>query len=308
MLFSIGEILVDVFDDGSSRLVLPGGAPFNVAVNAALYTPKVGFIGAVGKDEEGELLLREASAHKGLTSYVKQLDEFSTSKAIVTLKEGERYFRFDREEGADYRLGLEDIDFSLFGSGDVVHIGSLMLSYLEGREFFYALVGKLREIPGVKISFDINYRDDIFPDSAFAKDVFLNALKEADVLKFSIEELLFLSGKPTLEEACESLLSKEQTAVITLGKDGSTLYHDGKFTHVASYAVKPVDTTGAGDAFYSYFLSSLVNDPDFLNDKEKIVTRLCRANVVGALATQKKGAIGVAPKEEDIDAFLASRA
>ena len=43
---------------------------------------------------------------------------------------------------------------------------------------------------------------------------------------------------------------------------------------VDTFPVKPVDTTGAGDAFYSYFLASLVNHPDFINDDEQINTTM----------------------------------
>ena len=74
--------------------------------------------------------------------------------------------------------------------------------------------------------------------------------------------------------------------------------------HVDTYHVKPVDTTGAGDAFYSYFLSSLINHPDFINDDKLINHYLNRANAVGGLATLKKGAIGSAPTEEMIDEFI----
>lgn len=73
---------------------------------------------------------------------------------------------------------------------------------------------------------------------------------------------------------------------------------------VPTYPVKPVDTTGAGDAFYSYFLASLVNEPNSINYKERIRYYLRRANVVGGLATLKKGAINVAPKEKEIDDFI----
>lgn len=53
------------------------------------------------------------------------------------------------------------------------------------------------------------------------KNIFLSALKQADILKFYIDELLFLSGKETTEEALSYLLNKDQIAVITLGEKGS---------------------------------------------------------------------------------------
>ena len=89
-----------------------------------------------------------------------------------------------------------------------------------------------------------------------------------------------------------------------LGKDGSMLYKGGKIYKVSTIKLKPVDTTGAGDAFYSYFLSSLVNNYSLLEDEELIKKCLFRSNIVGGIATLKKGAIGVAPLEKEIDKYI----
>ena len=304
MLISIGEILVDIFDDGNKQTTLPGGAPFNVACNALLYTKEVGFIGTIGNDENGKLLLKTANEKPFKFLKIKTLEDRYTSKAIVTLNNGERSFRFDRSFGADYIFDINDIDFVSIKDKDIIHIGSLMLSEKEGIEFFNNLVNQIRSYSKAKISFDINYRDDIFSSPEEAKNIFISALKKADVLKFSLEEVELLTGNSDLLAGLKELLSENQIAVITLGSQGSIFYRNGYSVAVPAYPVKPVDTTGAGDAFYSYFLSSLVNHPDFINHEEEIKHYLTRANVVGGLATLKKGAINVAPKEEEIDEFL----
>ena len=304
MLISIGEILVDIFDDGSSRTVLPGGAPFNVACNALLYTKEVGFIGAVGNDQEGKLLLDTAKQRPFTFANIKVLDKYYTSKAIVTLNNGERSFRFDRSRGADYRLDIKDIDISSIKDDDIVHIGSLMLSEKCGRVFFHQLIDAIRANSKAKISFDINYRDDIFSSPKEAKKIFIEALKKADILKFSEDELKLLSGKRFIEDGLKSLLNKDQIAVVTMGAYGSTLYGGGHTVTVPTYKLIPIDTTGAGDAFYSYILASFVNRPGFINDTDWILTYLTRANAAGALCTQKKGAINTAPTENEIDRFL----
>ena len=304
MLISIGEILVDIFDDNGKQTVLPGGAPFNVACNASLYTKEVGFIGAVGNDDNGRLLINTAKERPFKLLNIKVLDDRYTSKAIVTLDNGERSFRFDRSNGADYALNINDIDFNQIKDNDIVHIGSLMLSEEIGRDFYHQLIKDIRSRNKAKISFDINYRDDIFTSPKEAKNIFISALKEADILKFSLEEIELLTNQKDLSLGLKELLNEKQIAVITLGKDGSIYYHNGHMVKIDTFPVKPVDTTGAGDAFYSYFLASLVNHPDFINDDEKIKHYLTRANVVGGLATLKKGAINSAPKEEEIDLFI----
>ena len=304
MLICIGEILVDIFDDGHHRDVLPGGAPFNVACNALLYTKDVTFYGAVGNDEHGKLLVNKVHEKGFNKPHIKVLNDRYTSKAIVTLDNAERSFRFDRDEGADYVLDINDIDISSIKDDDIVHIGSLMLSYQQGREFFYQLIKLIRANSKAKISFDINYRDDIFLSPEEAKNVFYSALKEADILKFSLEEISLFSNEKDITKALEELLSPNQIAVVTLGSKGSIYYHNGHSVHVDTYPVKPVDTTGAGDAFYSYFLASLINRPSFINDDAQINHYLKRANVVGGLTTLKKGAVDSAPTEEMIDDFI----
>ena len=304
MLICIGEILVDIFIDGNQRLVMPGGAPFNVACNALLYTKEVSFIGAVGKDTNGDMLINFAKEKPFTRLKIKQLEDKETSRAIVSLIDGERSFHFERDNGADYLFSIKDMDFSLLKDDDIVHIGSLMLSYPQGVKFFHTLVKRIRECSRAKISFDINYRDDIFPSSNEAKKTFIEALKEVDILKFSIEEIELLTSKSDMIESLHEVLTPSQVAVITLGKDGSLFYKNGNIVKVDTYPVKPIDTTGAGDAFYSYFLASLVNEREFINDQKKIIYYLSRANVVGALTTLKKGAIGSTPKEIEIDAFI----
>lgn len=304
MLISIGEILVDIFQDGDKQTILPGGAPFNVACNASLYTKEVGFIGAVGNDDNGKMLINTAKERPFKLLNIKVLPDRYTSKAIVTLENGERSFRFDRSFGADYVLDIKDIDFNKIKDDDIVHIGSLMLSEEIGVNFYYEVIKEIRARSRTKISFDINYRDDIFPSSEAAKKIFISALKKADILKFSIEEVELLTNQTDLALGLKELLNDKQIAVITLGSKGSIYYQGGHMVKVDTFPVKPVDTTGAGDAFYSYFLASLVNNPEFIKDDAQIKHYLTRANVVGGLATLKKGAINSAPKEEEIDEFL----
>ena len=195
MLICIGEILVDIFDDGHNKTIMPGGAPFNVACNSLLYTKDVSFYGAVGNDDNGHMLINTAKDKGFKTLSIKQLDDRYTSRAIVTLNNGERSFRFERDRGADYVLDINDIDLSSLTDKDIIHIGSLMLSYESSVTFYNELVNRIKKSSAAKISFDINYRDDLFSSPKEAKNIFINALKQADILKLSIEELELLTNE-----------------------------------------------------------------------------------------------------------------
>ena len=304
MLICIGELLVDIFDDGDQRTALPGGAPFNVACNALLYTSDVAFVGAVGKDEYGKMLTDFAKSKPFKKLNIKQLSDRHTSEAIVTLKDGERSFRFNRDFGADYCLDVSDVDIDNIKDDDIVHIGSLMLSHKEGISFFKEVIKQIKAKSKAKISFDINYRSDIFKSVDEAKKTFIDALSLADIIKFSLEDIELLMNTSDVITALKRLLNKDQIAVVSLGEDGSLFYKNGRIVKEKTFPLKPVDTTGAGDAFYSYFLASLVNEPDFINDDERIKHYLLRANVPGGLTTLKKGAINSAPTEKEIDNFF----
>ena len=65
-------------------------------------------------------------------------------------------------------------------------------------------------------------------------------------------------GRSTLEEATTVFLEKKNALfAITLGKDGTLLGLNHETRTIPSIPVKPVDTTGAGDAFVGAVLYQL---------------------------------------------------
>jgi len=79
------------------------------------------------------------------------------------------------------------------------------------------------------------------------------------VLKFSEEELTLLTNTDSLEKAFEKItaLYPEKLVIVTLGKDGALYHLAGKKDVVTGKALRPIDTTGAGDAFVGGLLAGL---------------------------------------------------
>lgn len=199
MVHIIGEILVDIFRDGKLEEVFPGGAPFNVASNIKHFGGNVTFYGAVGKDNYGSFLKKFVKKQKFNILLLKTLSSKDTTQAVVSLVNGERSFKFVRENGADYALSIKNLEKLNISKGDIVHIGSLMLSFARSRKFFYKAV-EFARAKGALISFDVNYRDDIFESEAQARRISKKAMKFADILKISDEELNILSNKKHLKD------------------------------------------------------------------------------------------------------------
>ena len=91
-----------------------------------------------------------------------------------------------------------------------------------------------------------------------------------------------------IKTAIESIYQKDQLFVLTLGSKGSMYYYNGERNIIPTEKVKPIDTTGAGDAFFGTFLANIENKEW---TKENIENALIKANDAGAKTTQFLGAI-----------------
>jgi len=90
----------------------------------------------------------------------------------------------------------------------------------------------------------------------------------------------------------------DMACVVTLGARGAVAFgHDGDW-EIPPLAIRPVDTTGAGDTFCGVLAAALdaeIRFPDALH----------RAGVAGALACTRAGAQTGMPSAAEIEAHLA---
>ena len=287
MILSIGEILADVIVDNTGKQKYCGGAPFNLIVNAKRSGATAGFIGRVGNDETGKFLLEETSKYNLDYLDIQTDNNRETTLALVTLTDGERDFKFVRNDTADYNIDFDSIDFSKYQNLKIIHLGSLMLSEKSGVELANKIIDKAKSL-GVKLSFDVNFRTDIFKDEKSAIETYLPFIKKADIVKFSDDELLLFTGETDVEKGCKKIARSGQLIVVTLGKKGSYYYIDGASGSVPTEPVTPIDTTGAGDAFYGTFLAQIEN-VEYTDSNLKSAMKLANEN--GAKTTLFKGAI-----------------
>ena len=263
MILSIGEILADMVGSNENGTLtfksFCGGAPFNVAVNAKSAGAAVGFIGRVGKDVIGRFVTEEAKKAKLDYIYIQFDEKRNTTLAFVTLTDGERDFAFNRHDTADFNIDINEIDFEKYGDLSIIHLGSLMLSEENGKCFAEKIAKKAKDL-GVKLSFDMNFRMDTYRDFEDAKKAYKPYVECADIIKFSDDELRLYTGIEDIKTAIESIYQKDQLFVLTLGSKGSMYYYNGLTNVIPTEKVKPIDTTGAGDAFFGTFLANVENN------------------------------------------------
>ena len=302
-ILCIGEALIDMIctdkgkplSEGENFLKKPGGAPTNVAAAIAALGGDVELAAKVGKDPFGQHLVDVMDSFGVNTKWMLQDENYFTTFAFVSLMEnGERDFYFNR--GADGQLNRDEVDTIDLEEFSIVHFGSAT-AFLPGplQIAYQSLVQKslLKEI---FISFDPNYRSLLFQhDKQAFIDQSWNFLDCCHFFKVSDEEAMMLTGRATLTDAVNELLSKTRSVfAITLGKDGTMLGINGKTKIIRSIKIKPVDTTGAGDAFVGAVLYQLEGrslaeiKSMALPDWEKIVIN---GNKAGARTCEYMGAM-----------------
>ncbi|MBR3876104.1 MAG: carbohydrate kinase [Clostridia bacterium] len=299
MLICIGEILADMIGEEKNGITTyerkAGGAPFNVACALKKFGADVKFVGSVGDDLIGKFLIKYAADFGMDTEYIHRCEDRNTTLAFVELnEEGERSFCFYRKNTADYCMPA--VSDELIKSADIVSVGSLMLADDTCVEYALDIIRRAHSF-GKTVAFDVNYRTDIFRDKESAVRTYKKILAAADIVKFSEDEV-----ETFTEEYVDSLSNK--LVLITLGKDGSEWRYEGKRGKVPTITVKPVDTTGAGDAFFAGALSILNNNVGKPLTEEILNESLRFGNIAGALNTTGRGAIDHLPDLDTIKTYL----
>ena len=310
-----GDLLMDFvptesgleFSDLPTFVPVPGGAAANVAAGLAKLGVQSGFIGKVGDEPFGHVLIDTLKREGVDVSAIRLEARARTALAFVTLtKDGERDFMFYRHPSADMLFQPEEVDTASIDGAKVFHFDSISLASPQPRKtaLFAADHAKSRE---KLISYDVNLRLPLWDNKTEARKGILEGLRRSDVVKLSDDELSFLTGSGGLENIRKKLWhDRLRLVVLSLGEKGCVaITRRGDLT-VPSLPVKVVDTTGAGDGFVAGLLSGLVADRAVLDDDDAL-TGLCRfANAVGALTTTSRGAIPSLPTRQQVDDLLSN--
>ncbi len=307
-LYSIGEMLIDFIpgSEPASYIRKAGGAPTNVAIAAAKNGLTASMCCKVGDDDFGRFLMETLEEYHVNAACKELCKDAVTTMAFVTLKEdGDRVFTFARKPGADMFLTEEDVKEEDIKDSVIIHAGSYTLS---AGPAVAATVKAMRlghEMEKL-VSFDVNYRNVVWNDDVQGcTNAVMDVLKYVDLLKISDEEVEMMGGV----EALPALMKKYGITVLveTLGADGAQAFFGDEVLRIQGRKVKAVDATGAGDAFWGGFLSSLrIQGVEKASDLTADIIRNAMeyGNVSGCICVQSKGAIASIPTREQIEEYM----
>jgi len=270
-----------------------GGAESNVAVGLCRLGVDTSWLGRVGDDPLGERIARELRA-EDLDVRAPVDTEAPTG---LMLKErpsaASTAVHYYRRGSAGSRLSPSDIPPGWIEEADLLHVtGITPLLSDTARAAVGAAVERAHDA-GVAVSFDVNYRSALASPTV-AGPILREIAERATIVFGGTEEFALMTP-----DAAESLLAEGVAQVVVKrGPDGAAVFTAHGAAEAPGFAIDPLDTVGAGDAFVAGYLSAHLEGLD-------IAEALVRANACGAMACLVPGDWEAAPTRRELERFLA---
>ena len=209
------------------------------AVNVAICLQKAGiptaYVGIVGDDSDGRVIINQLRQQSLDLTYTRQLIGMTAQTHIRIGAKGDREFVFEHLGPEDsFALDQATIDFIL--QHHLIHNTFL------GRTESYLPLFKRSE--NDLLSFDYGER--------YTSDFVDKTVEYVDFAFFSMPES---AASNAFELASQMYARGPQMVVVTMGRKGSLVYNGSKFVQSAM-EVNVIDTLGAGDSYIGTFLAN----------------------------------------------------
>lgn len=271
---------------------VPGGKGANSAVAVKRLGGDSVFCCRLGKDANGSIM-HSIYKKEGIDTRFIVIDPDAVTGLASIMVEPSGQNRIILFPGANLRLTREDIDAAFISRPDAL----LMQLEIDLDAILHAAWTANER--GVPIILDAGPADAELP---------LEDLPPLEIFSPNETETAIFTGiEPTNPDNCLRAameLQKRVAAkyiVIKLGGRGCYIY-DGKYYHcLPAYGVNAVDTTAAGDAFTAALTLEYLRSGDIVHAGRY-------ANVVGALAVSRKGALPSLPTDAAVRRFIDEKA
>lgn len=273
---------------GSDLRILPGGKSSNQAAASALLGAETCIIGAVGRDGNGDLLVRSLE-DKGVDVRLVARRDVPTGTAIITV-DAEAENCIVISAGANATLTPHDLE-------------------MHREAFARARVCGL--------CFEVSY-DTVLCAARMAKQAGATVVLNVSPVREVPRELLecvdvLIVNEHEIEVICNECVSVDdhkalvsalartgvEHIVVTLGARGSLIVEGDSVVAVDPFPVQAIDTTGAGDSFMGSLMAGIAAGAD-------LADAAVLASLVSAYATMRVGAQSSYPSAYEIRGYLES--
>jgi ribokinase len=274
---------------GGNLVTSAGGKGANQAAACARMGKQVAMVGCVGQDDFGRRL-KDGLFDMGVdVSHIKEETSTATGTAMI-LVDGKGENCIVLSSGTNR---LVSIDAKIT---DLIKRAKILILQLEiVPEVVYQAID-IAAAAGVPVLLNPAPAIVLKPEIYAKIDYLIPNETEATLLTGEQVKDLW-----TAEKAADTLLQRGvKNVIITLGAEGALLATSESKTHIPTFKIEVVDTTGAGDAFIGGFASMLV-------EGKTVESALKFASAAGALAATKAGAQPSLPSRQELEIFLKNK-
>jgi 2-dehydro-3-deoxygluconokinase len=289
----------------STMSVSVAGSESNVAIGLRRLGIPASWVGRVGDDEFGELVLRTLNAESVSTEHAVVDRDAPTGLVFRERRTADlSRVHYYRRGSAGSRLEPGDIPDEVVAGARLLHITGITPALSDSARRAVRHAVRVASAAGVPISMDVNYRATLWPEDS-ARSEFMHLIPEVDVLFAGrFEAAVALGQTPAAPlDAAKALQALGPTVVVVKnGAEGCVLVDPDTEAEQSAPDVRVVDTVGAGDALVSGFLSAWL---DGAPSKECLL----RGSIASAFSVGVEGdweglpsstEISAAPHDDDI--------
>lgn len=262
-----------------------GGKGANQAVSAARSGAQTAFIGEVGKDNSGQMMLDEMKANGIDVAGIRENDQVGTGTASILLDEnGQNSILI--YGGANQQLSPTDVE----AAKDKITAADFVVAQFETPQAATLRAFQLAKANGVTTILNPAPAQKIDPEVLKLTDLIIpNETESAELTGVIItdETSMLISAAKFAQMGVRNL-------IITVGAKGAFYCTQDGYSFIPAFKVNAVDTTAAGDTFIGALSSQL--KPDMSNIEKALVY----AQRASSLAVQKMGALPSIPTREQI--------
>ena len=292
------------------------GAESNVAIGLSrlLDTKRTRtvWVSRFGDDKEADHIL-EFLADQDIEVVAPKIKGQKTGKSYVHHLEGGSKKIYKRKGSAASKMQFSDVKPHLTDT-HLVHVTGITPALSDS--CYLATLGTLSHCQdhNIPVSFDANYREQLWKNPEEARRVFDDMLPYANFFKVGHDEAKNVWNLDYTPEQYAEFFAERTGGIIVVTRDsgGAIALEDGKLYEHPGFEVDTSkgDSIGAGDAFWAGFLSYYISEVALgkKQDSEEIIPlSMERANACGALTCTKHGDTAAMPTLQEVDDFLASR-
>ena len=267
-IVSVGECMIELVEDGPGRMRRSfGGDTLNTAVHLRRSLPPsawtIAYLTVLGDDPFSDEMIAAWTAENIDVSLVGRLaGRLPGLYAVTTDETGDRSFSYWRAEAPVRDLFQNDaskLHLAATSGAALIYFSGITLAILEptSRERLLTLLDK-RRATGTRIAFDPNFRPHLWASHDEARQWQTKALERADMALPTFDDEAALWGDSSPKATLERLSALGVgEIVLKSGVEAAHARAGSEYCSLApSEALRPLDTTGAGDSFNAAYIAA----------------------------------------------------